>query len=163
MPSRDVKLYYKQAVMFLENGEYEKSLQLLDMVHNIDPKNIPAWNCKGVAYMEMKNYPQALTSFEQVIKLDPGDNLAWYNKGYVLQLMEEYNESKKVFEFFLARYTKKDDFYIYALYLQANNYYHLKEYENALLSADEALKINGKFKEAGDLINSIRSEMDKIG
>lgn len=158
MPSKDVNLYFKQAVVFLEKGEYDKSLELLDMVLNLDEKYLAAWNCKGIAYLEMKEYLQALNSFEQVIEKNPGDNLAWYNKGYVLQLMEEYAESKKVFDFFLARYSKKDDFYKYALYLQAKNYYGLKDYENARIFVDDALEMDGKFKEARELRTSIKKE-----
>jgi lipoprotein NlpI len=162
MTGKDVKLYYKRAVMLFEKGEYEKSLEILDAVLNIDKKYKPAWNCKGVAHLEMNDYPQALNSFEQVIERDAGDYLAWYNKGYVLQLMEEYEQSKKVFEFFLARYDKKDDdFYKYALYLQAKNYDGLKDHENALVFIDEALKKDNTFKEAQELKNTIKDQKKK--
>lgn len=162
MSNKDVKMFCKQAMTFLEKGEFEKSLKLLDMVINIDNKFIPAWNCKGVAHLEMEEYSQALNSFEQVIELNAGDNLAWYNKGYVLLLMEEYTESKKVFDFFLARYPKKDDdFYRYALYLRAKSYYGLKEYENALESVEKAIERDKNFREALELRNSIKSDMDK--
>lgn len=161
MATKDVKMFYKQAMHFLDKGEYEKSLEILDMILNIDDKYIPAWNCKGVAHLERKEYSQALTSFEEIIELNPGDNLAWYNKGYALLLMEEYTESKKVLDFFLARYPKKDDFYRYGLYLRAKSYYGLKEYEYALKSVEEAIEMDPKFSEALELRDLIKSEADK--
>lgn len=159
MPSKDVELYYKKAFELLQKKEYDKSLKILDMVLKIDKKYKPAWSCKGIAYMEKEEYPQALKSFEKVIKLDAGDNLAWYNKGYVLLLMEEYEEARKVFNFFLARYeNKKDDFYKFAIYLRAKSLYRLKNYENALISVDEAIKMDENFKEAVELRESIKKE-----
>lgn len=161
MTSKDVELYYKKAFEFLQKKEYDKSLKLLDMVLNIDKKYKPAWSCKGVVYMEKKEYFQALNSFEEVIKLDAGDNLAWYNKGYVLLLMEEFEESRKVIDFFLARYENKDDdFYKYALYLYGKSCYGLKDYENALISVDKAIEMDRNFKEAVKLRKSIKKEMD---
>lgn len=163
MSNKDVKMFYKQSMAFFNKGEYEKSLELLDMVLNIDKKFIPAWNSKGIAYLETGEYPQALNSFEQVIQLDAGDNLAWYNKGYVLMLMEEFTEAVKVFDFFLARYPKKDDFYKFALYMQAKSYYGLKKYENALESVQKAIEMDVKFKEAIKLRNLVKASMDKKG
>lgn len=160
--AKDVDLYYKKALEFLQKKEYDKSLKILEMVINIDKKYIPAWNCKGVAYLEKKEYPEALKSFEEVIELNPGDNMAWYNKGYVLLLMEEYEKSERVFDFFLARYeNKNDEFYKYALYLRAKGYYGLKDYENSLISVDEAIDMDKNFKEAIELRDLIKGETDK--
>ncbi|HEY0196127.1 MAG TPA: tetratricopeptide repeat protein [Methanobacterium sp.] len=162
MASKDVKLYYKQALTLLGKGEFDKSLKLLDMILNIDKEFIPAWNSKGIAHLEKREYPESLNSFEQVIQLDAGDNLAWYNKGYVLLLMDEFEESKKIFDFFLAQYEKKNgDFYKFALYLRAKSYYGLKDYESAIISVDNAIKMDDKFKEALELKKAIHDEMDK--
>lgn len=156
---KDVELYYKRAVELLQKKEYDKSLELLDMVINIEKNYKPAWSCKGIAYMEKEDYFKALESFEEVIKLDAGDNLAWYNKGYVLLLMDEFEEARKVFDFFLARYeNKNDDFFKYALYLHGKSLYGLKEYENALISVDEAIKMDKNFKEAIELRKKIKKE-----
>ena len=162
MASKDVSLFYKRAVMLFEKGEYEKSLQVLQTILNIDKKYLPAWNCKAVAHLELHDYPMALESFENIIQYDPGDNLAWYNKGYVLVLMDEYEEAKKVFDFFLARYeNKSDDFYKFGLYLRSKSYYGLKDYENALISVDYALEMDENFKEAIELKESIEKEINK--
>lgn len=160
--AKDVDLYYKKALEFLEKKEYDKSLKVLDMILNIEKGYMPAWNCKGVIYLEKKEYIDALKSFEEVIELNPGDNMAWYNKGYVLLLMEEYEQSGKVFDFFIARYENKvDDFYKYAIYLRAKCYYGLKDYENALIAIDESIDLDENFKDAVELKNLIKNETNK--
>lgn len=159
MAKKDVEFYYKKAVELLQNKEYDKSMELLDMVINIEKTYKPAWSCKGIAYMEKEDYPKALESFEKVINLDAGDNLAWYNKGYVLLLMDEFEEARKIFDFFLARYeNKNDDFFKYALYLHGKSLYGLKDYEKAIISLEEAIEMDKNFKEAVELRESIKKE-----
>ncbi len=160
MTSKDVKMFYNQAMEVFQKGQFEKATDMLDTILRIDKKFIPAWNSKGIALLEIKEYPMALNCFEQVIRLDAGDNLAWYNKAYVLLLMEEYAESVQTFEFFRARYeNKQDDFYKYALYLQAQGYLELQEYDNSLELVNEALKLDNKFTEARELKNSLLKKM----
>ena len=40
MPGKDVELYYKKAFELLQKKEYDKSLQLLDMVIKIDGNEV---------------------------------------------------------------------------------------------------------------------------
>lgn len=163
MTSKDVKFYYKQALKLLERGEFRKTLEVLDSILNIDKKFLPAWNCRAVVLLELKDYEGALENFDQVIQLNVTDNLAWYNKGYVLQLLKRYEESIDSFDLFLARYTKKDDFYKFALYLQAQNYHEIKENEKALETLKTATNIDAKFKEAQELRSIILKEISQKG
>lgn len=152
MTSKDVELFYNQSMEQLKKGNFEKAANMLDTVLNIDKKFIPAWNGKGVALLEMKEYPKALNCFEKVIQLNAGDNLAWYNKAYVLLLMKEYEKSAQTFEFFRARYEKvEDDFYRYALLMEAQGNLELQKYEKSLLLLEEALKLDKNFIEAQEL------------
>ena len=148
MTSKDVEIFYNQAMKFLKEREFEKSLDLLDRALYIDDKFIPAWNNKGVLHIELKQYSQALDCFEQLTFLDMTDDLTWYNKGYVLFLLERYEESAKTFDFFLAKYSKEDDYYKYALYLQAQSYYELKEYDKTIKLLNDALSFDKTFNDS---------------
>lgn len=163
MTSKDVKFYYQQALKLLEHGEFRKTLEVLDSILNIDKKFFPAWNCRGVVLLELKEYEGALESFDQVIQLNVNDTLAWYNKGYVLQLLNRYEESLDSLDLFLARYTKKDDFYKFALYLQAQNYHELKDNEKALETLKKATNVDANFKEAQELRQTILKEISVNG
>jgi len=159
MAKKDVEFYYKKALELLHKKEYDKSLELLEMVIKIEKTYKPAWSCKGIIYMEKEDYPDALKSFENVIEIDAGDTLAWYNKGYVLLLMDEFDEARKIFEFFMARHeNKNDDFFKLALYLYGKSLYNLKNYEYAIISIEKAIKMDKNFKEAIELREAIKKE-----
>ncbi|MDY9922535.1 tetratricopeptide repeat protein [Methanobacterium sp.] len=161
MAIKEAEMFYKQAMSFLEQGKLDKSIEFFDSALKIDKDYISAWNDKGVALMELGKYPEALQCFEEVIRLEPGDNMAWYNRGYVLLIMEEYQEAVNTFDLFRGRYSKKDDFYKYALYLQAQGLYNLKEYDESLKLIKESLKMDKTFKEARDLMELVGKETSK--
>jgi tetratricopeptide (TPR) repeat protein len=161
MTSKDVEIFYNQAMKLLKKGEFKKSLELLDRALYIDSKFIPAWNNKGVVHIELEEYSQALDCFDQLTFLDMTDNLTWYNKGYVLLLLERYQESVKTFDFFLAKYDKKDDYYKYALYLQAKGNYKLKEYDKSLKLLKDALNSDKSFSEAKELQSLVLKDMNE--
>jgi Tetratricopeptide repeat. len=161
MAIKEAEMFYKQAMSFLEQGKVDKSIEFFDSALKIDKEYVSAWNDKGVALMELGKYHDALECFEHVVRLEPGDNMAWYNRGYVLLILEEYQESANTFDLFLGRYSKKDDFYKYALYLRAQGFYNLKEYNESLKLVKEAIKIDKKFKEARDLMELIGKELSK--
>ena len=109
--------------------------------------------------MELEDYQEALKCFEQVIQLNPLDNMAWYNKGYVLLILEKYRESVETFDIFLARYSQEDNFYKFALYLQAKGFYFLKEHEKAINLLQKAIELDPNFEEVNDLLNLASKEI----
>jgi len=155
MASKEAEMFYKQAISFLNQGKVDKSIEFFDSALNINKDYVSAWNDKGVALMELKKYQDALKCFEEVIQLEPGDNMAWYNRGYVLMLLEEYQEAVNTFDLFTSRYTKKDDFYKYGLYMKAKGLYHLKEYEKSMELIKKSLKMDKKFQEARELMKLV--------
>ena len=161
MAIKEAEMFYKQAMAFLDQGKIGKAIEFFDNALNIDKDYVSAWNDKGVALMELEKFQDALECFEQVIRLEPGDNMAWYNRGYVLMLLEEYQESVNTFDLFLGRYSKKDDFYKYALYMRAKGLYFLKEYDESLESIKIALNKDKTFKEARELMKLIGEEKEK--
>jgi tetratricopeptide (TPR) repeat protein len=158
MARREVKMYYDQALSFLGQGQVQKSIEFLDKALEIDDKYSPAWNNKGVALLELGEHQEALNCFEQVIRLNTLDNMAWYNKGYVLLILEKYSESVETFDIFLARYSQEDNFYKFALYLQAKGFYFLKEYEKATDLLHKAIEIDSNFEEANELLSLVSKD-----
>jgi lipoprotein NlpI len=161
MAIKEAEMFYKQAMSFLDQGKTDKSIEFFDNALNIDKDYASAWNDKGVALMELEKYQDSLKCFEEVIRLEPGDNMAWYNRGYVLLILEEYQESANTFDLFLGRYSKKDDFYKYALYLRAQALYFLKQYDEATKLIKKALKKDKTFQEARELMKVIGEEIEK--
>jgi lipoprotein NlpI len=159
MNGKEADMYYNQAMSFLGQGETSKSIEFFDKTLRIDEQYSPAWNNKGVALLNLEKYDEALKCFQRVFELNPMDNMALYNVGYVFLMLEEYQDSVKTFELFRQRYTKKDDFYKFALYLEAKSLYNLKEYQKSSELLKKALKKDKKFNEAHELLNQVLKEM----
>lgn len=162
MAKKEAEMFHKQAMSFLGQGKVEKAIEFFDKALDFDDEYFPAWNNKGIALLELKEYQNALDCFEQVIRLNALDTMVWYNKGYVLLLLDKYDESINAFEHFCSTYSKKDDdFYKFALYLQARGFYGLKNYDKALELTQNALEIDENFMEARELLNLILKDMGK--
>ncbi|MCK9150401.1 tetratricopeptide repeat protein [Methanobacterium alcaliphilum] len=155
MTNKDTEMYYNQAMAFLGQGETEKSLEFFDKALTFDKDYTPAWNNKGIVFLDKGDYEQALYCFEQVIKLNPKDHMVLYNKGYVLLMLNRFQESVDVMGLFLKKYSLKDDFYKYALFLQAQGFYNLQEYMQAKILLERVIKIDKNFKEASDLLDQL--------
>ena len=160
MVNKEAEMFHKQGMAFLKEGNNKKALEFFDKATKFDDTFFPAWNNKGVLLLELKDYKKAEKCFEQAIRFNPADKMALYNRGYALLILEDYETSVEIFEFFIANVSKKNDFYIYALYLQAKGYYGLKEYDKAQSLLNEALGMDKNFKEAQELLNEVLKEME---
>lgn len=162
MTKKETEMFYKQAMSLLGRGEIQKSIEFFDKALNFDDDYFPAWNNKGIAHLELKEYKDALNCFEQVIRINTLDKMVWYNKGYTLLLLEEYSESVKAFGNFISTYSKKDDdFYKFALYMQAKGFYGLKEFDKSIELLQNSLKIDANFMEAQELLSLALKEREK--
>ena len=159
MAKKESEIFHKQAMSFLGQGEVQKAIEFFDKAIDFDKEYFPAWNNKGIALLELKRYKEALECFEQVIRINGLDKMVWYNKGYTLFMLEEYGESVTAFDNFLYSYSKDDDdFYKFALYMQANGLYNLKKYDKAREILQSLLVTDEKFREAQELLNQISKE-----
>lgn len=161
MELEEAEMFYKQAMSFLEQGNLKKSLEFFNKTLDADNSYIPAWNNKGVVLMDMERFSSALECFEKVIQLEDINLMAWYNKGYVLQILGEYEKSAAALETFLTHYQQKDEFYKYALYLQAHAYYHLTKNNQAFNIINKALDMDKTFPEALELKEKLKKRMKK--
>ena len=61
---------------FLENGDFDKSLEFFEQALLIDPKNPDLWNYKGTALRSLGRYGESMDCFNNSLKLDPRDKFA---------------------------------------------------------------------------------------
>ena len=159
MAKKESEMFQKQAMSFLGQGEVQKAIEFFDKAIDFDNEYFPAWNNKGIALLELNRYKQALECFEQVIHINGLDKMVWYNKGYTLFMLKEYEESVTAFDNFLYSYSKdNDDFYKFALYMQADGLYNLKKYDKAVEILRSLLVTDENFREAQELLNQISKE-----
>lgn len=161
MSEEDVEMFYQQAISFMGQGETKRAVEFFDKALAIDPMYSPAWNDKGIALMELKDYKGALECFDKVMNIDPVNSMPIYNMGYALLISEEYEKSVAAFDLFLDRYSGKDDFYKYALFLKAEGHYNLKQYDQARELLEKSLHRDKTFKEARELLIKVLNEENK--
>ncbi|HRK26820.1 MAG TPA: tetratricopeptide repeat protein [Chitinophagales bacterium] len=107
----DVKYYYNQAVLKLNNSNYEAAIELLDKCLARDPTNKDALQMRANCYTELKKYKQALKDYNRAVKLDAADPILQYNKATTLLKMGKLNDAIETFD--VAVNYKPD--YIFAL------------------------------------------------
>ena len=61
---------------FLENNDFDKSLECFEQALLIDPKNPDLWNYKGIALRSLGRYGESMDCFNNSLKLDPRDKFA---------------------------------------------------------------------------------------
>ena len=61
---------------FLENGDFDKSLEFFEQALLIDPKNPDLWNYKGTALRSLGRYEESMDCFNNSLKFDPRDKFA---------------------------------------------------------------------------------------
>ena len=61
---------------FLENGDFDNSLEFFEQALLIDPKNPDLWNYKGIALRSLGRYEESMDCFNNSLKLDPRDKFA---------------------------------------------------------------------------------------
>jgi len=159
MGKKEAEMFHKQAMSFLGQGEVQKAIEFFDKAINFDEDYFPAWNNKGIALLELKKYREALKCFEEVIRINALDKMVWYNKGYALLMLEDYQESVTAFDNFLYSYSKEDDdFYKFALYMQAKGLYNLKNYDKAVEILRSLVAKFEDFGEAQELLKEIEKK-----
>lgn len=72
------KTYFKQGINFLDQGKYEKALQIFGMLLMGESKNASFHYYKGNTLHKLKRYEEALESFKAAIKLKPWEGAYYY-------------------------------------------------------------------------------------
>ncbi len=78
MSEEEQKTYFKQGINFLDQGKYEKALQIFGMLLMGEPRNASLHYYKGNTLHKLKRYEEALASFRAAIKLKPWEGAYYY-------------------------------------------------------------------------------------
>lgn len=107
----DVKYYYNQAVLKVNNSDFDAALELLNKCVARDPRNKDVLQMRANCYTEMKKFKLAIKDYNKAIKLDAKDPILQYNKATTLIKMGKFEDAISSFD---KAITVKPD-YIYAL------------------------------------------------
>ncbi|HML04325.1 MAG TPA: tetratricopeptide repeat protein [Methanobacterium sp.] len=163
MVNKEAEMFHKQAMAYLGQGETKKAIEFFDKALKHDDQYFPAWNNKGVALLELEDYSEAEKCFGMVIRLNPADKLALYNRSYALIKLGDNQQAVELLDFFMRNISKKNDFFKFGLYLQAEGFYNLKEYDKAASLLRDTLRLDKNFKDGKELLDKVYKEMKDYG
>lgn len=147
-------------------GNYKEAIKCFDEAILLDPCLATIHNNKGLALYKDGKYQDALNCFEESVKLDPAYVNGWYNKGSVLIKLAWYEEAidcfnkvkeldpentkadKKIEEANSAMKAAGIEKNPEELVERGVAYFNEKDYENAIICFEEALKIDPENTEA---------------
>lgn len=78
MSEEEQKTCFKQGINYLDQGKYEKALQIFGMLLMGEPRNANLHYYKGNTLHKLKRYEEALESFRAAVKLKPWEGAYYY-------------------------------------------------------------------------------------
>ena len=151
--------YHNKAMKLMEEQKFKEAIEYFDKAISENENYTPSWNNKGITYLSMGQFEKALICFENVIKITPNDNMAKYNKGFVLYSLERYEEAITTLTEFSIAQKKKDEFYKYGLYMQAQCYIKLENYQTAANTLKLLIKVDKNFKDTKNILNDVLEKL----
>lgn len=134
--------YIRGLIMALSSGEYQEAVKSFDKSIQIQPKFDPAWRWRGMALLNLNKYPEALQSFEQIVKIDPEDDSAHLLRSVVLFRFERFQEALDISNRVLQKSPNS-----WAYFVRGSARLAAKDFKNALLDLNEAIRLNPEFIE----------------
>ena len=173
----DEEKYYDKAHGYFDKGDFEKAIEYLDKLLEINPSSIDALSNKGITLNNMGRFDEALSYYNKVLEIEPNNTITLINKAYILMHdIKDYEEAVKYYNILL-----KMDKKVFKEKIEYSNFkypdillhiwnnkgialFNLGKYEEAISCYNETLKIDpGNLKAlnskklAGNKLNNIQS------
>jgi tetratricopeptide (TPR) repeat protein len=132
--------------IYLQDGQYEKSLKNFDNAINIGPLSSEAWKYKGIACIYLGQYENSTNAFSRAIELGDHSASVWAYKGWSLFKQGNPDEAFKDFE----KSEKRDYWYAPAWNFRGIYFDNKNNYVDALDSYNRAIKLDPKWADPWD-------------
>ena len=148
----------RKAHDFYERGEYLSALNVYHRMIQMNPDLTQAWSGKGLALLELKDYHKSIYCYQQVLKQDPQNAGAWNNSavcyselGFIKAAIRRY---KKAIEL----QVEQKSLVSHAFLNLVETYQELGRVQDALLVADQWIRLDPKCLEAYEVRNDLLNE-----
>ena len=84
---------FNEAVSAFVDEQFDKSIEILTRVLEIDPDFTLAVITRGTAFFKQKKYQESLADFDRAIKLDPHHAGAFHKRGLVLEKLGNFEDA----------------------------------------------------------------------
>ena len=149
--SNDQIIYNILSLAYQGNGDYDKSINLLEGVIKLKPKNIFFINNLGLSFFKKGDFIKSEYYYKRGMEIDPNYINILNNYGNLKKELDLFEESIQFFEKIL----KINPNILEANYNLATVYQSLGQYEKSLNYFRRTLKINPNFTKADRGISSL--------
>ncbi len=145
-----------QADTYWEEKEYEKVIEVYDLISDSMPKQPLVWNRKGDAYYQLGRYEEAIECFDKAFEYNPHFPFPLYYKTLSYMDLEDYENAEDTVVQALTLFPNNTGF--------LNNYCvilnKLERYEEAIDIADKALSID---PDSAETYTNKANALEKVG
>jgi protein O-GlcNAc transferase len=156
--SRHVAALNNLGALYLQRGDPQEGIRLIQSSLEINPNQPNAHNNLGTAFQDLKRLDEALASYDRALALKPDFAEAHNNRGNVLQDLKRLDEALASYERALA--LKPD--YAEAHNNRGNVLRSLDRLDEALASYDRALALNPKFAKAYNNRGTVLRSLNRL-
>ena len=135
---------FNLALLCRQMGDLEEGLELSKKAVNLDPGNDAAHNNLGTAYHELGLIEKAIGSFRQAIVLKPNHIGACSNLAAVLAEADRIEQALEVCKNALSKWPESTELHNVC----SNAHARARNWEEALIAAEEAIGCNFNFAQA---------------
>ncbi|MEP6512336.1 MAG: tetratricopeptide repeat protein [Parafilimonas sp.] len=107
----DVKTLREEARTFLQQGEYDNALQLLEKARAQQPDNLDVLKDEVFTYYYKRDYAKALEIGKTIIARDDADAESFQLLGMVYKAVADYKEGDKIYKAALKKFPKSGVLY----------------------------------------------------
>ncbi|MEW5693471.1 MAG: tetratricopeptide repeat protein [Candidatus Hydrogenedentota bacterium] len=93
-----VRILNNKGIMYDRLGQYDRALEMYNIVLNKQPANPAIYHNIGLVYTHMKDFPSSIRMFKKSIYLDPNNKDAHLNIADIFFKIGLYEDAKKEYE-----------------------------------------------------------------
>ncbi|MBK5276137.1 MAG: tetratricopeptide repeat protein [Desulfuromonadales bacterium] len=155
---KDPRLQFRIGVLYDKLGKRAESIERMQKVLALNPKDAQALNFIGYTYAEMGiNLDEALSYLKKAVEIRPNDGFILDSLGWVYFKLKKYDEAARNLEDAVALVT--DDSTI--VEHLGDVYLARREYKKALTTYRKGLEIDPDRKELADKIRRVKGEQSE--
>lgn len=132
---------------WLEEVEYKKALASALVNYRAYPSNVINNLVVGRTYYYVRDYKNSERVFHEVQQIAPENNYVYYNLASLYTRTRDYPRAQEAIDKYLT-FDLTDDFAALGWYKKGNIHYAQKQYKDAEVAYQQALKLDGGMKRA---------------
>ncbi|MBC7364082.1 MAG: tetratricopeptide repeat protein [Candidatus Aminicenantes bacterium] len=137
--NKDAYVYYNQILqMYDKVGNYEKGIEAVKRLIELNPKNEVAYLNMAILYFKMNKLQEAARTLNECLAIKNDYNYAWYSLGQVYSKLNKHQESVEAFKKYNALAPDDPNGWLNI----GLEYMFLKDFEKALPYLEKSVQLN---------------------